>query len=329
MAEKIRWGIVGTGWMAQKFAEGLGALNDAEIIAVASRSQESADKFAEQFGIPHRHIGIEALAADKDVDIVYIATPHPMHKNETITALNAEKPVLCEKAFAMNCKEVSEMTACARKNKLFLMEAMWMYFFPAIKKMSELIADGAIGEIRLLQSNICMRREIDARDRFFNPQLGGGALLDLGVYNIALAYKVFGKNPKKITSQVYIGQTGVDEQSSTIMVYENGAMAVQNCSLRAGAINEAVIYGTEGHIKIPSMFWLPDKIILKKGQDGEKELAFERLGNGWSFEAAEVMKCLREGKTECPAMPLKTSMAIMRTMDKIRRQWKLKYPMEE
>lgn len=314
--------------MAQKFAEGLGALADAEIAAVSSRTKESADKFGDEFNVPRRYAGIEAIAADKDVDIIYIATPHPMHKNETISCLNAGKPVLCEKPLAMNSKEVREMIACAKKNKLFLMEAMWMYFFPALAKACELIVDGDIGEVRLVQSNICMRRALDARDRFFNPQLGGGALLDLGIYNIALAYKIFGKSPKKISSMAHIGESGVDEQSSTIFGYENGETAILTCSLRTGAINDAFIYGTEGHIKIPSMFWNPDKIILKTSENEEKEFAYKRLGNGWSFEAAEVMNCLREGKTECPIMPLKTSAAIMKTMDKIRKQWKLVYPME-
>jgi predicted dehydrogenase len=129
-----------------------------------------------------------------------------------------------------------------------------------------------------------MRRALDARDRFFNPQLGGGALLDLGIYNIALAHKIYGKEPKRISSMAHIGESGVDEQSSTIFGYENGATAVLTCSLRTGAINDAFIYGTEGHIKIPTMFWHPDKIILKKGEDAEKEFSYKRLGNGWSFE---------------------------------------------
>jgi predicted dehydrogenase len=329
MTEKIRWGIVSTGWMAQKFAEGLVALPEAEIVAVSSRTKESADKFAIQFQIPRRYTGIEEIANDKDVDIIYIATPHPMHKNETIICLNAGKAVLCEKPFAVNSKEVKEMIACAKKNKLFLMEAMWTYFFPAIIKMQELIAEGAIGEIGLVTVNFCSPRPFEPESRFFNPQLGGGALLDMGVYNIALVYKILGKEPTQIKSIAHIGKTGVDEQSTTILGYENNAMAVLTCSLRVGAINEVVIYGTEGYIKIPSSFWHPDKIILKKGEDAEKEFTFKRLGNGYCYEAVEVMKCLREGKVECPTMPLKTSAAIIKAMDKIRKQWKLVYPMEK
>lgn len=328
MKEKIRWGIVSTGWMAQKFAEGLAALKDAEIVAVSSRTQESADKFSAQFNVPRRYIGVQALAGDKDVDIVYVATPHPMHKNDTITALNAGKPVLCEKPFAMNSKEVNEMIACAKKNKLFLMEAMWTYFFPAIIKTSELLANGTIGQIRLVTVNFCTRRPWEPEDRFLNPELGGGALLDVGVYNIAFVQKIFGKSPKQIKTIAHIGQSKVDEQSSTIFGYEDGAIAVLNCAVRTETAYEAAIYGADGYIKLPHMFFQPDRIIVKKGKEEESEIKFERIGNGYSFEAAEVQKCLRQGKKQCPIMPLKASAAIMKTMDKIRKQWKLKYPME-
>jgi dihydrodiol dehydrogenase / D-xylose 1-dehydrogenase (NADP) len=329
MAEKIQWGIVGTGWMAQQFARGLGALADAQITAVSSRTKESAEKFAAEFNIPHRYVGIEDIICDKDVDIIYIATPHPMHKDETIKSLEGGKAVLCEKPLAMNSTEVSQMIACAKKKKLFLMEAMWMYFFPAMAEVRRLIAAGAVGEVRIVQSNICMRRPWEPRGRFFNPQLGGGALLDLGIYNIALAQMIYGQQPRSISSLAHIGESGVDEQSSAVFRYENGEMAVLTCAVRTIAINEAIIYGTEGYIRIPDMFWHPDRIFVKTGQNGEKEIAFECLGNGWSFEAAQVMRCLRKGMVECPTMPLDTSAAIMKTMDQIRQQWGLVYPMEK
>jgi dihydrodiol dehydrogenase / D-xylose 1-dehydrogenase (NADP) len=159
MANKIRWGIVGTGWVAHKFAQGLSVLKDAEITAVSSRTKESAERFAAEFNVPNRHIGPIALAGDKDVDVAYIATPHPMHKNDTINCLSGGKAVLCEKPFAMNTKEVMQMITCAKERKLFLMEAMWTYFFPGIAKVRELISEGAIGEVRLIQANFCIRTE--------------------------------------------------------------------------------------------------------------------------------------------------------------------------
>ena len=329
MAKKIRWGIVGTGGIAQKFAQGLDVLPDAQLVAVASRSKESAEKFSAEFNVPNRHIGAEAIASDGDVDVVYIATPHPMHKDDTINCLKGGKAVLCEKPFAMNSSEVMQMVMCARERGLFLMEAMWMYFFPAMAKVRELITGGAIGEIRLVQANFCFRCEYDPEDRLLNPALGGGALLDVGVYNIALAQMIYGKGPIRISSMAHIGQTGVDEQSSMILGYENGAMAVLTCAIRTSTLNEAVIYGTDGFIRIPHMFWHPDRIIVKTGRDEEKEITFNRLGNGYSYEAVEVMQCLRNGEIESSTMPLDASAAIMKTMDQIRQQWNLVYPMEE
>jgi predicted dehydrogenase len=174
-----------------------------------------------------------------------------------------------------------------------------------------------------------MRRPWEPQGRFFNPQLGGGALLDLGIYNIALAQMIYDKEPAHISSFAHIGKSGVDEQSSAVFGYESGAIAVLTCAVSTSTINDAVIYGTYGYIKIPDMFWHPDRIFVKVGQDGEKEIAFKRLGNGWSFEAAQVMQCLREGRVECPTMPLDTSAAIMRTMDHLRQQWHLVYPMKK
>lgn len=329
MAKKIRWGIIGTGKIAHHFARGLGVLEDAELVAVASRAEESAEKFAAEFDVPHRHVGAEAIVSDRDVDIVYVATPHPMHKDDTIKCLEGGKAVLCEKSFAMNSSEVMQMINCARKKGLFLMEAMWTRFFPAMAKVRELLASGTIGEIRLVEASFCFRCEWKPEDRLLNPALGGGALLDVGVYNIALAQMIYGRGPVHISSQAHIGRTGVDEQSSIILGYENGEMAALTCAVRTSTIHEAVIYGTDGYIRIPHMFWQPDRIIVKTGQGEKKEIKFNRLGNGYNYEAAEVMQCLRDGKIESPIMPLEASLSIMKTMDQIRRQWNLVYPMEK
>jgi len=329
MANKIRWGIVGTGGIAHKFAQGLGVLKDAELAAVSSRTKESAEKFASEFNVPNRHIGSEALADDKDVDVVYIATPNPMHKDDTINCLMGGKAVLCEKPFAMNSKEVMQMITCAKEKNLFLMEAMWTYFFPGIKKVRQLVSDGAIGEVRLIQANFCLRSKWNPQGRVLNLQLGGGALLDVGIYDVALAQIIYGAEPERISSMAHIGKTGVDEQGSMIFGYENGAMAVLTCAVQTETAFEAAIYGTDGYIKLPHMFFQPDRIIVKSGQEQEKEIKFERLGNGYSYEAAEVMRCLRDGEVECPAMPLETSIAFMKTMDRVRQQWGLVYPMEK
>jgi predicted dehydrogenase len=329
MFKKIRWGIIGTGSIARKFAIGLGALNeDCALMAVASRTQVSADQFGEEFNVPHRHVGAERMAADHDVDVVYIASPHPMHMTHTLGCLAGRKAVLCEKPFAMNASEATRMVECAQSSGVFLMEAMWTHCFPAMAKIRELVASGSIGEVRLMQSNFCFRSGWNPDGRLFNPALGGGALLDVGVYDLALAQMVYRRRPNRISSMAHLGETGIDEQSAMILGYDNGAMAVLTCAIRTNTIHEAAIYGTEGFIRIPHMFWQPDRLIVKRGAGPEEELNFSRLGNGYSFEAAEVARCLRNGELESGIVPLSSSMDIMKTMDEIRKQWNLVYPME-
>lgn len=327
--DKIRWGIIGTGAIAKKFAEGLKVIENAELTAVCSRSIGAADNFANEFDIHHRHIGLESFCTDKCVDAVYVATPHPFHCEGTLACLDAGKAVLCEKPFAMNSKEVKQMVDKARKKKLFLMEAMWTYFFPAMSKVRKLIAAGAIGDIKLVQSNFSFAGNHDLKGRLLNPELGGGALLDVGVYNIALAYMVFGKEPIEISSQAQIGNTGVDELSSIIMKYDDGAIASSTCGINVSVDHDAVIYGTDGYIKIPHLFWQPKQIIFKTRDSDETEISFNHKGNGYNYEAKEVAKCLKFAETESKIIPLDTSISIMKTMDKIREQWGLKYPMEK
>ncbi len=328
MGDRIRWGIISTGSIAHKFAHGLAALKDAELVAVGSRSKESADRFGEELSVPHRHASYDALAQDPNVDVVYIGTPHPYHKDNTLLCLNNDKAVLCEKPFAINSAEVAEMVACARDRKLFLMEAMWTHYFPAMAKVRELIGEGAIGEVRLLEAKFCFRSGWNPEGRLLDPELGGGALLDVGVYTVALAYMIFDRSPIHITSMAHIGETGVDEQASVLLGYDDGAIANLTCAVRTTTSHEAVIYGTDGWIEIPPLFWQPDRIILNsKGK--EETMTFDRLGNGYSFEAVEVMTCLREGKLESEIVPLDRSIAVMDTMDKVRAQWGLKYPMEQ
>jgi predicted dehydrogenase len=327
MASKIRWGILGTGNIAKKFAEGLAAVEDAELVAVGSRSQDNAHSFGDRFKIPHRHASYEALAADPDVEVIYVATPHPLHMENTLLCLKNGKAVLCEKPFALNTAQARKMVSLARKKKVFLMEGMWMNFFPAIAKMRELITQGAIGEVRLMRADLCFRAGFNPESRLFNPQLGGGALLDVGVYTVAFAHAVFGRAPERITSIPHLGETGVDEQAAMILGYPGGAMAVLTCAVRTNSAHEAMIYGTDGWIRMPPLFWQPDKLIVCKGGK-EEEISFKRLGNGFAYEAMEVGRCLREDKIESDIAPHEKTLDIMRTLDKLRKQWDLKYPGE-
>lgn len=326
MYETIRWGILGTGNIAHQFARGLTALSDAELAAVGSRSQESADKFGDEFNVARRYPTYQALVNDAEVDAIYVATPHPFHKDNTILALNAGKAVITEKPFAINASEVQAMIDAAKKNNVFLMEAMWTRFLPAIVRVRELIAEGAIGEPRLVTADFGFRAGINPQHRLFNPDLGGGALLDVGIYVMSFASMVFGASDR-ITGYANIGETQIDEQTAFILGYPGGQLAALTTAVRTNTPQEAIINGTDGRIKVHSPFWCGTKLTLNaKGEDTEIDLPL--TGNGYNYQAAEVARCLRAGLTESGTMPLAESLCIIQSMDTLRAQWGFKYPME-
>ncbi len=325
MYEKIRWGIIGTGNIAHQFARGLTALTDAELVTVGSRSQASADKFGDEFNVTRRYPTYEALVADADVDAIYVSTPHPFHKSNTILALNAGKAVITEKPFAMNAGEVQAMIDAAKQNNVFLMEAMWTRFLPIMVRVRELLAAGAIGEPRMLTADFGFRAGINPQHRLFNPELGGGALLDVGIYVLSLASMIFG-TPDRVSGLAHIGETGVDEQSALLLGYPGGELAALTTAVRTNTPHEAIINGTDGRIKIHSPFWRGTQATIYGKETTDIELPLH--GNGYNYQAAEVARCLRAGLTESETMPLAETLAIMQTMDTIRAQWGLKYPME-
>jgi len=328
MREKIGWGIMATGGIAHKFCEGLKNLEDAEIVAVASRSLDKARDFAGKHGIKRAYGCYEDLVKDPGVDIVYVATPHPYHLPGALLCLEAGKAVLCEKPFAMNARESETLIRLARENGLFLMEAMWTRFLPAIVKVREWLERGLIGEVRFLKADFGFRTPWDPEGRFLNPELGGGALLDVGIYPVSFASMVFGCQPRSIKGMAHIGETRVDEQFAVLFGYEGGRIASLSGAVRTRFVNDAMIMGTEGRIHIPN-FFCADTAVLYSAS-GEKEVFGPELeGNGYQYEAAEAMRCLREGRLESNTMPLDETLAIMRTMDTIRAQWGLKYPCEE
>lgn len=325
--EKTRWGILGTGRIAGDFATGLAAEEVAEVVAVGSRSQATADSFADRFGIPNRHPTYDALAADPEVDIIYIATPHPLHKENTIACLEAGKAVLCEKPFAINAAEAQKMIDCARANGVFLMEAMWTRFLPHIREMARRIQEGQIGDIRLIQADFCYRAAIDPEKRTFNPELGGGALLDIGVYPISLTHHLLG-SPARIASMAHLGETGVDELAGILFQYEDGALAVMSTAVRANSPDSLLISGTEGEIRAANRWWAPSGFTITRDGREPETVQPEIIGNGWNYQAVECGRHLREGRTEHELMPLDESLAIMRLMDGLRKEWGLRYPME-
>lgn len=327
MNDTIRWGILGTGNIAKKFAEGLSVLPDAQLAAVGSRALETANAFGDQYDIPRRHASYEELAADAEIDAIYVATPHPFHRENSILCLNAGKAVLCEKPFAINRHQAQEAVAVAREKGVFLMEAMWTRFLPIMEKVREWIAGGAIGQVRMASADFGFRAGVNPEGRLFKPAMGGGGLLDVGIYTVSFASMVYGRQPSRITGLACIGETGVDEQTAVVFGYPDGELALLSCAIRTRTPQDALILGTEGSIRIQPPFWHATTATLSAGGKEETvELAHE--GNGYNCEAAEVMRCLREGKLESDAMPLDETLAVMGTMDEIRAQIGLKYPME-
>jgi len=328
MAEKIRWGILGCGNIARKFAEGLSAVGDAELAAVGSRTQAKAQAFADKFGAARAHDSYEALVADGEVDVVYVATPHALHKDNSILCLEAGKAVLCEKPFTINTVQARQVIDLARKKGLFLMEAMWTRFLPCLARVRQLLADGTIGEVRMIAADFGFRAGVNPESRLFNPALGGGALLDVGVYTVSLASMVFGDEPGDVATLAELGATGVDEQSAFVLKYPGGRLASLLTAVRTLTPMEATIMGTEGHIRLHTAWWRGSKMTLSVQGRDEQLIELPPEGNGYNYEAQEVGRCLRAGRTESEVMPLDETLAVMRTLDRIRAEWGLTYPME-
>lgn len=323
----VRWGILGTGKIAHLFAEDLALLPDAPLVAVGSRAQDTADAFGDTFDVPHRHASYEALAADGSVDIVYVATPHPFHAEHTRLALDDGNAVLCEKPFALNADEGATVIEQARASKLFLMEALWTRFLPIIEDVERLLGEGAVGTPQWLMADIGAHVPFDPEHRIYNPDLGGGALLDLGVYPVMLAIGLFGV-PDTIVTTAVMGRTGVDEQDAITFQYDDGRQAVLAATVRTDGARLATIGGPEGQIQIHRPWWKGYRLTLTHADGSTDTMARPYEGNGYQFEAAHVMRCLREGRTESPVMPLDETLRIMHTLDRIRQQWDLHYPSE-
>ncbi|MFJ6697993.1 Gfo/Idh/MocA family protein [Streptomyces sp. NPDC091272] len=329
MSEQIiRWGILATGAMAAAFTEDLSREPGARVTAVGSRSEAGARQFARRFGIPRVHGGPHELAADPEVDVVYVATPHAHHVTAATACLEAGKPVLCEKPFALSGRQARLLTELAARRGLFLMEAMWTYVHPLVRRVVELTADGAIGEIRSLHARFGARVTVPAEHRLRDPAAGGGALLDLGTYPVSFAQLLLGA-PESVTAHARLSPRGVDEQTGILLGHPGGAMAVLSCSLLADDEHGAVVYGTKGRIEIPADFYNPPSFVLHRdGHEPREFTAPPQRGNGYGHQAQEVMRCLRSGLTESPLVPLAGTLAVMDTLDAVRALIGVRYPGE-
>jgi predicted dehydrogenase len=323
----FRWGILGLGNIARKFANGLTSAPGAELAAVGSRSQEKADKFGEEFGAARRYGSYEALAADPNVDAIYVASPHPMHKADTLLCLKHGKAVLCEKPFTINEREAKEVVDFARAHNVFVMEAMWSRFTPIQAKVRELVKSGAIGEVQQVYADFGFRAGFDPKSRLFDPALGGGALLDVGVYAISFASMILGA-PSDVTGVATLGQSGIDENDSISLRYPGGEVAALATSVRSNTPQAASIVGSAGTIHITPPFWIPKQLTLSRDGQPDEVIELPYVGNGYNYEALEVAQCVAAGQTESLIMPLDETLAIMKTMDTLRAQWGIKYPME-
>ncbi|MEV4599526.1 Gfo/Idh/MocA family oxidoreductase [Amycolatopsis sp. NPDC049253] len=310
----LRWGIMGTGGIAGAFAEDLKLTDSGVVAAVGSRSKETADAFADRLGIPTRHGSYEALAADPDVDVVYVATPHPMHHDNAMLALSAGKPVLVEKPFTMNADEARSLVSFARERGLFLMEAMWTRFLPHIHHVRSLLPE--LGDIVTVSADHGQWFAEDADFRLFAPSLGGGALLDLGVYPVSFASMILG-TPSRVASIVSPAFTDVDAQTSMLFGYDSGAHAVLNCTLRAASATTASIVGTEGRLDIEGAFYAPASFTVTPRGGTPVHHTHTDPGRGLRHQADEVARLLAAGERESPLMPLDETISIMATMDEV------------
>ncbi|MET9505776.1 Gfo/Idh/MocA family oxidoreductase [Streptomyces sp. NPDC006622] len=326
--QTIRWGILATGGMAAAFTEDLLSEPGARVTAVGSRSEAGARRFAQRFGIPRAHGSWQDLAEDPEVDVVYVATPHAHHVTATTACLEAGKPVLCEKPFALSGRQARVMAELAAERDLFLMEAMWTYVNPLIRRVAELVADGAIGEIRALHAHFGGRVTAPPEHRLWDPAAGGGALLDLGTYPVSFAHLLLGA-PETVTAHARLSPQGVDEQTGILLGHAGGAMAVLSCSLLAGDERRAAVYGTAGRVEIPADFYNPSAFVLHRdGHEPQTFAAPPQRGNGYGHQAREVMRCLRSGLTKSPLVPLAGTLAIMDTLDAVRARIGVRYPGE-
>ena len=316
MTEPLRWGVIGAGRIAAVFTADLDFTHSGRVIAIGSRHLESADRFADQFAVPHRYGSYQELVSDPEVDVVYVATPHPMHHANALLALEAGKPVLVEKAFTMNAAEARELVGAARAQGLFLMEAMWTRFLPHIAEIRRLVASGRLGEIVTVTADHGQWFSRDPSSRLFDPELGGGALLDLGVYPVSFASMVLGR-PRRIMAMIDPAFTGVDGQTSMLFGYGSGAQAILTCTSAARSPTRAAIVGTDARIEVDGDFYAPSSLTLIP-RDGEaSRFGPPHQGRGLWYQADEVARCLESGLVESPVMPLDESIAIMETMDAV------------
>jgi predicted dehydrogenase len=324
---KFKWGIIGPGRIAHQFAEGLKVIEDAALVAVASNSPERAQAFAAQHGGEKTYTSYEALVNDPQVDAIYIATPHRFHIENALLCLKAGKPVLCEKPLTVNAAETQQLIETARAHKVFLMEALWTRYLPIYQPIREWLEAKAIGDLRLLVSNFGINIPKDPSERWLNPELAGGTLLDMGIYPIAVSQWIMGQMPHSFSAQAYLGSTGVDELTTALLKYKNGVISQFNSNFITDGVNDFMIYGSTGHIRIHANYWAATEATLV-ASDQLLTISKPFRGGGFEYQTEEAMHCIRAGLLESPGMSHADTLANMKLMDNIRAEIGVKYPFE-
>ncbi|WP_290793757.1 Gfo/Idh/MocA family protein [Flavihumibacter sp. UBA7668] len=321
----IRWGIIGAGKIARAFATDFQYLQNAELVAIASRNQKKSIAFAAEFSIPEA-INYENLFNHPGIDAIYIATPHNFHFEQASLAIRAGKAVLCEKPITVNMSEYQQLIALAKQEKVFLMEAMWSYFIPALQVAKNWINNGLIGDLKLIQADFCFPSEPTV-ERLWNPALAGGALLDIGIYPIAFANYFMNRMPASIRASAQLSTTGIDERTGIHLEYGSTSANLYTSIVTKGT-NTGYLFGTKGYIKLPS-FWRSITIERFNNEDELMETYSDgRTTRGFHFEMQHVTDCLRQGLTESPVMSFEQSMRLQEIMGEVRKQIGLRFPFE-
>ncbi|MBI1768592.1 MAG: Gfo/Idh/MocA family oxidoreductase [Bacteroidetes bacterium] len=329
--KEVKWAILGCGKIARKFASDLQLVKNAKLIAVAAREQSHADNFAKDFPVKYKHASYQSLVENPDVDVVYIATPHAFHHEHTLLCLSHEKAVLCEKAFALNAREAREMIAFAKSKHLFLMEAFWTKFLPHYGLIKNMIEQGKIGRVQSVIANFGFIPTPPVAPRLYDPKLGGGSLLDIGVYTVFLALDILGK-PDGVMASMTPSSQGTDSQCAIQFSYGSGAFAQLFCSFNSNLSTGADIAGDKGRIRLTQRFLGPTtEIEYYPGIVDSRELIpFERAkGNGYEYEAQHVTDCLLNNLKESPIVKHADTLLLMETLDRVRTEAKIHYPADD
>jgi predicted dehydrogenase len=315
----VRWGILATGRIARTFVADLAVVPGAVLAAVGSRSSKSAEAFVREHGfgddVVTAHGSYAELAADPELDVVYVATPHSRHAEDVMTCLEAGKAVLCEKPLTLDADSSAQLVREARGRRLFLAEAMWMRTNLSVRKAVAVAHDGSLGAVRQVRADIGFVLDDDPDGRLWNPELGASALLDLGIYPLTLATMVLGV-PSGISAGAVLSDRGVDINGAATLTYDSGAVASISWCQTAWTDTRASIAGDGGRIELPQNFHMSDSFTFARGS-GVDTVTTPLLGRGYAHEAEEVMRCLREGLTESPLLPLDETLEVMRLMDRI------------